>query len=115
MIAPELVVEELSVTSKTSDTRGMFLAPKTDNSALLVGLGLARLPRNFEYRVWLILKGRRYEGGSFGVDSAGFGYTTIEFFAPLAKLDGIGVTIERHRGDGDSAGLVETEVLRCNL
>ena len=106
--APELVVEELSVTSKTSDTRGMLLVPKSDNSALLVGLGLAQLPRNFEYRVWLILEGRRYEGGSFMVDSAGFGYTTIEFFAPLANLDGIGVTIARRRRNDDSAGLVET-------
>jgi len=44
--APELVVEELSVTSKTSDTRGMLLVPKSDNSALLADLGLARLPRN---------------------------------------------------------------------
>jgi hypothetical protein len=113
--APELVVEELSVTSQTSGTRGMFLVPKSDNSALLVGLGLAQLPRNYEYRVWLILEGRRYEGGSFGVDSAGFGYTAIEFFAPLANLDGIGVTIEHHRRDDDSAGLVETEVLHGDL
>jgi|TARA_B110000263_G_scaffold222573_1_gene211740 hypothetical protein len=88
--APELVVEELSVTRKTSDTRGMFLVPKSDNSALLVGLDLVRLPTNFEYRVWLILEDRRYEAGSFEVDSAGFGYTTIEFFAPLTNLDGIG-------------------------
>ena len=82
---------------------------------MLVGLDLARLPRNFEYRVWLILEGRRYEGGSFRVDSAGFGYTTIEFFAPLANLDGIGATIERHHDNHDSAGLVETEVLKINL
>lgn len=66
------------------------MVPKSDNSALLVGLGLARLPTNFEYRVWLILEDHRYEGGSFEVDSAGFWYTTIEFFAPLANLDGIG-------------------------
>ena len=49
------------------------------------------------------------------MDYAGFGYTTIEFFAPLANLDGIGVTIERHHGNHDSAGLVETEVLKINL
>ena len=42
------------------------------------------------------------------MDSAGFGYTTIEFFAPLANLDGIGVTIARRRRNDDSAGLVET-------
>lgn len=113
--APELVVEELSATSRSSDTRGMFLVPKTDNSALLVGLGLASLPRNFEYRVWLILEGRQYEGGSFEVDTAGFGYTTIEFFAPLAELDGIGVTIERRRGDDDPAGAVVSEVVQRDL
>ena len=54
--------------------------------------------------MWLILEGRRYEDGSFRVDSAGFGYTSIEFFAPLANLDGIGVTIERRRRNDDSAG-----------
>ena len=113
--APELVVEELSATSRSSDTRGMFLVPKTDNTALLVGLGLARLPRNFEYRVWLILEGRQYEGGAFVVDSAGFGYTTIEFFAPLAQLDGIGVTIERRRSDDDPAGAVVWDVLLGDL
>jgi hypothetical protein len=113
--AAELVVEELSATSGSSATRGMFLVPKTENTALLVGLGLARLPRNFEYRVWLILEGRQYEGGSFGVDAAGFGYTTIEFFAPLSQLDGIGVTIERRRGDDDPAGAVVWDVLLGDL
>ncbi len=113
--APELVVEELSATKGSSATRGMFLVPKTDNTALLVGLGLARLPRNFEYRVWLILEGRQYEGGAFGVDSAGFGYTTIEFFAPLEQLDGIGVTIERRRGDDDPAGAVVSEAVLGDL
>jgi hypothetical protein len=113
--AAELVVEELSATSRSSDTRGMFLVPKTDNTALLVGLGLARLPKNFEYRVWLILDGRQYEGGAFGVDSAGFGYTTIEFFVPLEQLDGIGVTIERRRGDDDPAGAVVWDVLLGDL
>ena len=49
------------------------------------------------------------------MDYAGFGYTTIEFFAPLANLDGIGATIERHHGNHDSAGLIETEVLKINL
>ena len=113
--APELVVEELSATSRAADARGMFLVPKSDHSAVLVGLGLARLPRHFEYRVWLILDGRRYEGGSFGVNSAGFGYTAIEFFAPLAQLDGIGVTIERRRGSGDPASAITTEVQRGDL
>ena len=93
----------------------MFLVPKTDNTALLVGLRLAQLPRHFEYRVWLILEGRQYEGGSFTVDSAGFGYTTIEFFAPLDQLDGIGVTIERRRGDDDPAGAAVWDVLLGDL
>ena len=113
--AAELVVEELSATSGSSPTRGMFLVPKTDNTALLVGLRLAQLPRHFEYRVWLILEGRQYEGGSFTVDSAGFGYTTIEFFAPLDQLDGIGVTIERRRGDDDPASAAVWDVLLGDL
>ena len=42
--APELVVEELSATSRAVDARGMFLAPKSENSAVLVGLGLPGCP-----------------------------------------------------------------------
>jgi hypothetical protein len=115
---PGMAVEELSATRRSDDARGMFLVPKTGDSALVAVLGLPALPRGFAYRVWLIADGRRYSAGSLTVDSTGYGYTNIKLFAPLAELDAIAVTIERvdesERGDGISPGTGRT-VLRGDL
>ncbi len=116
--AKGMAVEELSATRRSDYARGMFLVPKTGDSALVAVLGLPALPRGFAYRVWLIAEGRRYSAGSFTVDSTGYGYINIKLFAPLAELDAIAVTIKRvgesKRGDGSSPGTGRT-VLRGGL
>ena len=115
---PGQTVKELSATRRSDYARGMFLVPKTGTSALVAALGLPPLQKGFVYRVWLITDGRRYSAGSFTVDSAGYGYTHISLFAPLADYDAIVVTIERadgrEKGDRSSPDTGRT-VLRGDL
>ena len=96
--APGLAVEELSATRRSDNARGMFLVPRSGNTAFVAALGLLPLPRDLVYHVWLVMDGRRHSAGSFTVDSTGYGYVNIKLFVPLRKLDAIVVTVERAGG-----------------
>ncbi len=104
--APGLAVEELSATRATDTARGMFLAPRSSNSALLAGIGMPQIPKEMTYCVWFITYGQRYRAGTFQVDSTGYGYVNLRLFVPLSWIEAISVTIEeRERPGGDPADL----------
>ena len=58
--APGLAIEELSATRAADTSRAMFLVPRSSNSALLVGFGMAQLPKGQAYGVWFTTEGQRY-------------------------------------------------------
>ena len=92
--APGLAVEELSATRAADTARGMFLVPRSSNSALLVGIGMPQLPRGQTYGVWFTTEGRRYRAGTLKVDADGHGYVNLRLFVPLSWIDAVSVTIE---------------------
>ncbi len=92
--APGLAVEELSATRATDTARGMFLVPRSSNSALLVGIGMPQLPKGQTYGVWFTTEGQRYRAGTLQVGPDGHGYVNLRLFVPLSWIDAVSVTIE---------------------
>ena len=99
--APGLAVEELSATRAADTARGMFLVPRSSNSALLVGIGMPQLPRGQTYGVWFTTEGRRYRAGTLKVDADGHGYVNLRLFVPLSWIDAVSVTIEEDALPGE--------------
>ena len=93
--APGLAVEELSATRATDTARGMFLVPRSSNSALLVGIGMPQLPKGQTYGVWFTTEGQRYRAGTLQIGPDGHGHVNLRLFVPLSWIDAVSVTIER--------------------
>ena len=93
--APGLAIEELSATRSTDTARGMFLVPRSSNSALLVGIGMPQLPKGQIYGVWFTTEGQRYRAGTLQVGPDGYGYVNLRLFVPLSWIDAVSVTIEQ--------------------
>ena len=92
-------VEELVATRRSDGARGMLLAPRTGSTAHVAAFGLPPLPVGLVYRVWVEVDLRRYDAGSFTVDSTGYGYVDLRLPTALTELDSITVTVERANGD----------------
>ena len=92
--APGLAIEELSATRAADTSRAMFLVPRSSNSALLVGFGMAQLPKGQTYGVWFTTEGQRYRAGTLQVGPDGHGQVTLRLFVPLSWIDSVSVTIE---------------------
>ncbi len=92
--APGLSIEELSATRATDTARGMFLVPRSSNSALLVGIGMPQLSGGQTYGVWFTTEGQKYRAGTLPVDPDGHGQVTLKLFVPLSWIDSVSVTIE---------------------
>lgn len=92
--APGLAVEELSATRAADTARGMFLVPRSSNSALLVGIGMPQLPKGQTYEVWFTTEGQRYRAGTLQVGPDGHGHVNLRLFVPLSWIDEVSVTIE---------------------
>jgi len=92
--APGLAIEELSATRAADTSRAMFLVPRSSNSALLVGFGMAQLPKGQAYGVWFTTEGQRYRAGTLQVGPDGHGQVTLRLFVPLSWIDSVSVTIE---------------------
>lgn len=92
--APGLAIEELSATRAADTSRAMFLVPRSSNSALLVGIGMAQLPKGQTYGVWFTTEGQRYRAGTLQVGPDGHGQVTLRLFVPLSWIDSVSVTIE---------------------
>ena len=92
--APGLAIEELSATRAADTSRAMFLVPRSSNSALLVGIGMAQLPKGQTYGVWFTTEGQRYRAGTLQVGPDGHGRVTLRLFVPLSWIDSVSVTIE---------------------
>ena len=92
--APGLSIEELSATRATETARGMFLVPRSSNSALLVGIGMPQLSEGQTYGVWFTTEGQKYRAGTLPVDPDGHGQVTLKLFVPLSWIDSVSVPIE---------------------
>ena len=103
--SPGASVNLLSGTQPESPARGMLMASRKTNRALLLVVDLPPLPYNRVYQVWLIRDNRIYDAGWFTVDSTGYGQTVIIPMAPFWEFDAAGITIEPIGGSVDPTGV----------
>ena len=103
--SPGASVNTLSGTGPGQAARGLLVASRTSNRALLLVVDLPRLPYGMIYQVWLIKNSRMYSAGWFTVDSTGYGQTVIIPVAPFWEFDAVGITIEPSGGSTDPTGV----------
>ena len=102
--SPGASVNMLSGTGPGESARGLLVASRATNRALLLVVDLPRLPRGMVYQVWLIRDGLMHSAGWFTVDSTGYGQTVIIPVAPFREFDAAGITIEPRGGSIDPTG-----------
>ncbi len=103
--SPGASVNMLSGTGPGASARGLLVASRTTNRALLLVVDLPPLPRGMVYQVWLIKGGLMHSAGWFTVDSTGYGQTVIIPVAPFWEFDAAGITIEPSGGSIDPTGV----------
>ena len=103
--SPGASVNMLSGTGPGATARGLLVASRTSNRALLLVVDLPPLPYGMVYQVWLIRNSRMHNSGWFTVDSTGYGQTVIIPVAPFWEFDAVGITIEPSGGSKDPTGV----------
>ena len=103
--SPGASVNMLSGTGPGESARGVLVASRTSNRALLLVVDLPALPYGMVYQVWLIKNNRMHNAGWFTVDSTGYGQTVIIPVAPFWEFDATGITIEPRGGSTDPTGV----------
>ena len=103
--SPGASVNMLRGTGPGESARGMLVASRTSNRALLLVVDLPPLPYGMVYQVWLIQSNRVNNAGWFTVDSTGYGQTVIIPVAPFWEFDAVGITIEPRGGSIDPTGV----------
>ena len=103
--SPGASVNVLSGTGPGESARGLLVASRTSNRALLLVVDLPPLPYGMVYQVWLIQTNRVNNAGWFTVDSTGYGQTVIIPVAPFWEFDAVGITIEPSGGSIDPTGV----------
>ena len=102
--SPGASVNMLRGTGPGESARGMLVASRTSDRALLLVVDLPTLPRGMVYQVWLVRDSRMHSAGWFTVDSTGYGQTVIIPVAPFWEFDAAGITIEPSGGSIDPTG-----------
>ncbi|MFN3974497.1 MAG: anti-sigma factor [Dehalococcoidia bacterium] len=110
--APDLRVVWVRGTSSAPTAYGMLLAPPEWGVAILVVIGLDPLPPAQVYQVWLVRGDKRFSGGTFTVDTAGWAQFLVQPPEPLTSFDSLTVTIEPAQGSLTPNGPL---VLAANL
>ena len=103
--SPGASVNMLRGTGPGESARGMLVASRTSDRALLLVVDLPPLPRGTVYQVWLIKGSLMHSAGWFTVDSTGYGQTVIIPVAPFWEFDAAGITIEPSGGSIDPTGV----------
>jgi anti-sigma-K factor RskA len=98
---PDRSVNLLWSASQTASARGMIFMSNDGRIGLLAVLDLPPLPDDQVYQIWLIKGGSRISGGTFTVDSSGYGQTILQLVAPVGEFDAIAITVEPAGGSND--------------
>ncbi len=99
--APDRSVNLLWSAGQTASARGMIFMSDDGRIGLLAVLDLPPLPDDQVYQIWLIKDGSRISGGTFTVDSSGYGQTVLQLVAPVGEFDAIAITVEPAGGSSD--------------
>ena len=108
--APQIVqVEQLRLirlvgTDRSPQAQGTLVINAGQTEALLQVDGLASLPPESQYQLWLIRDGARSNGGVFSVDRQGTARLLVKSERPLESFDAFGITIEPYGGSPGPTG-----------
>ena len=86
-------------------SRGMLMISPRATWAVLEALNLQPLPRDQAYQLWLMANGARESGGTFTVNSAGYGQLMVQGMGSIRDFENIGVSIEPAEGSPDPTGV----------
>jgi anti-sigma-K factor RskA len=86
------------------DGHGVMILTDNGKTGTLVVDGLPALTADQQYQLWLIVEGKRTNGGVFSVDSSGYGAMVINSLVPLNTFTDFGVTIEPAGGSPGPTG-----------
>jgi anti-sigma-K factor RskA len=91
--APRVVSMERTAIAPQAQGR-FYLAPESHQGILLV-VDMPPLPTDRVYQLWLAKpEGGRDDGGTFRVDSGGYGTYLVRAPQPLGRYSGLGITVE---------------------
>ena len=85
-------------------SRGMLMISPRATWAVLEALNLDPLPRDQAYQLWLMTNGAMESGGTFTVNSAGYGQLMVQGIGSIRDFDNIAVSIEPVEGSHDPTG-----------
>lgn len=97
-------VINLSATEFMPDAAGMIVISADGKYGTLVASGLAALPQDQQYQLWLIKDGERTSGGVFSVPGSGYAALKVYSPQPLVNYDDFGITIEPFGGSSGPTG-----------
>ncbi len=81
--------------SAAPNAQGRFYLAPDSHRGVLVVADMPPLPSDREYQLWLIRPdGGRESGGTFRVDSGGYGTLLVQASQPMHQYTGVGVTTE---------------------
>lgn len=104
---------ELQGTEVAARSSGRLYGKADQTSFLLAVHNLPRLEQGKTYQVWLVTaSGERISGGTFSLDSQGYGWIVVTPPKPLNEYRSVGITIEP---DGGSPGPTGPRVMGTSL
>jgi len=83
---------------------GVMVITDSGQTGTLVVDGLPALTPDQQYQLWLIVDGKRTNGGVFSVDVNGYGAMVINSLRPLSTFTDFGVTVEPAGGSPGPTG-----------
>ena len=105
-------IVSLQGTRDMPDATGLIVISQDGDHGTLVVDHLLPLGKTEQYQLWLIVDGKRTNGGLFSVDTEGYGSLWVESPRPLKDYSSFGVTIEP---SGGSPGPTGEKVLGGNF
>lgn len=100
----EFQLVHMSGTTTQPGANGVMVIPDQGMSGTLTVDGLAQLPGEKQYQLWLVKDGKRISGGVFSVDEWGYAAVVIRAPLPLMNYTSFGITIEPTGGSPGPTG-----------
>ena len=94
----------LEPTQSAPGSSGLLVISPGGRFGALIVDGLADLPANRQYQLWLTKDGKRTSGGVFSVIQGGYGVLRVNAPEPLINFQSFGITIEPFGGSPRPTG-----------
>jgi anti-sigma-K factor RskA len=94
LTSPHVALHQLSSTDEAPGAQARLLVAPEHDRAVLYAAGLAPLPSDRIYQLWLLCAGRPEDAGVFTVDRAGRGWLVVRAHRQLGHFEAAAITQE---------------------